>query len=260
MEGDVPSLSHPMDNTRSIPDLPSGVWYRPQSQKDQGQSDKTRLGMSWSFGRVTEKAGALCDRGQGMVATERPRLVTEAHLKRNKLVSDLYKTALMTKQLKIPLGAFLVPSNIPCAIPRPGRMRDFSGTSSQCSTSPGRALSSKSPSRPSTEDSFPSSPSSVSWRCLCDVLWLRGSSFWEQFCIATTLPIPEAPQGEPSSSRRFRRRRFQTGASPARVPETLEKVLTGKKGADPNEGVGEKENPNFSSRWARGRRNTQPGG
>lgn len=39
-----------------------------------------------------------------MVATERPRLVTEAHLKRNKLVSDLYKTALMTKQLKITFG------------------------------------------------------------------------------------------------------------------------------------------------------------
>lgn len=54
-----------------------------------------------------------------MVATQGPRLVPEAHLRRNKPVSDLYKSALMTKQLKIPLGAFLVPSNIPCAIPRP---------------------------------------------------------------------------------------------------------------------------------------------
>lgn len=86
-----------------------------------------------------EKAGAhshpcwLCPWGE----------VTEAHLRRNKLTSDLYKTALMTKQLKIPLGAFLVPSNIPCAIPRPGRMRDISGTFSQCSTSPGRGLSSR---------------------------------------------------------------------------------------------------------------------
>lgn len=45
--------------------------------------------------------------------------VTKPHLRRNKLISDLYKTALMTKQLKIPLGAFLVPSNVPCAVPRP---------------------------------------------------------------------------------------------------------------------------------------------
>lgn len=196
--------------------LPSGVWDTPQSQEDQGQSDKTRLGRSWS----PQPPLLLCD--TGMVATEGPRPLPEAHLRRNKLGSDLYKTALMTKPAENTFGCVSGAIKHP-SVQFPGPCQAWEGEglvrhllAVQHIPREGSGLQTRRnplqdpPRRTILLPASPAKAGDASVTCSGSQAPHFGSS-----SIATTLPIPEGPREEPSSSRSLRERRFQTGASPA---------------------------------------------
>lgn len=158
-----------------------------------------------------------------MVATEGPRAVTKAHLRRNKLVSDLYKTALMTKQLKIPLGAFLVPSNILVRFPGPSPSQAQEDEGLLRHLLPVQHIPREGSVLKTYRNPLQDPPGRIIFLPATQV-WARDPSVtcsgfkaphFGSNSMASTLPTPEAPQGKPSSSRNFRKRRFQTGASPA---------------------------------------------
>lgn len=181
-----------------------------------------------------------------MVATEGPRAVTEAHLRRNKLVSDLYKTALMTKQLKIPLGAFLVPSNILVRFPGPSPSQAREDEGLLRHLLPVQHISREGSVLKTHRNPLQDPPLRIIFLPATQV-WAGDPSVtcsgfeaphFRSNSIASTLPTSsEAPQGEPSCSRSFRKRRFQTGASPA---ESLRHWKRSWTGAGPIERIGER--------------------